>query len=65
MSNNLFSKYSWMRIKSLFVNIESNVIAITKGFRKIKNKIINKFILRIVSVNPKHKIKGFEYIKKY
>ena len=41
---------------------EKNQILISE---ETKNKIINKFILRQISVNPKHKIKGFEYIKKY
>ena len=41
---------------------EKNQILVSE---ETKNKIINKFILRLISVNPKHKIKGFEYIKKY
>ena len=41
---------------------EKNQILISE---ETKNKIINKFILLQISVNPKYKIKGFEYIKKY
>ena len=41
---------------------EKNQILVSE---ETKNRIINKFILRQISVNPKHRIKGFEYIKKY
>jgi adenylate cyclase len=41
---------------------EKNQILVSE---ETKNKIINKFILRLITVDPKHKIKGFEYIKKY
>ena len=41
---------------------EKNQILVSE---ETKNKIINKFIPRQIPVNPKHKIKGFEYIKKY
>ena len=41
---------------------EKNQILVSE---ETKNKIINKFILRLITFDPKHKIKGFEYIKKY
>ena len=41
---------------------EKNQILVSE---KTKNRLINKFILKEISVNPDHKIKGFEYIKKY
>ena len=41
---------------------EKNQILVSEG---TKNKIINKFNLKKISVNPIHKIKGFDYIKEY
>jgi class 3 adenylate cyclase/plastocyanin len=41
---------------------EKNQIIVSE---ETKNIIANKFILKEISVNPDHKIKGFEYIKKY
>ncbi len=41
---------------------EKNQILVSDG---TKNKIINKFSVKKISVNPAHKIKGFDYIKKY
>ena len=41
---------------------EKNQILVSDG---TKNKIINKFSMKKISVNPAHKIKGFDYIKKY
>lgn len=41
---------------------EKNQILVSE---EIKNIIENKFILKEISVNPDHKIKGFEHIKKY
>jgi adenylate cyclase len=41
---------------------EKNQILVSEG---TKNKIINKFNLKKISVNPARKIKGFDHIKKY
>jgi len=41
---------------------EKNQVLVSDG---TKNKIINKFSVKKISVNPAHKIKGFDYIKKY
>jgi len=41
---------------------EKNQILVSE---ETKNKINKKFILRLITVDPKYKIKGFEYIKKY
>ena len=41
---------------------EKNKIIVSE---ETKNIIESKFILKEISVNPDHKIKGFEYSKKY
>ena len=41
---------------------EKNQILVSEG---TKNKIMNKFYLKKISVNPALKIKGFDRIKKY